>query len=104
MIVFVDIWWRETHKFHLPFVEATITLEDVHFILGLPTSGHPVIHNFCNPTQDQLRVMVKDVLGVHHVGEDWISSGLKISWIVSQFARYVRLNTYLTEMQLLFHV
>ncbi|MBA0614794.1 hypothetical protein Godav_015037, partial [Gossypium davidsonii] len=31
-------WWRpETHTFHLPCRECTITLEDVNLQLGLPT-------------------------------------------------------------------
>ena len=61
---FVDRWRPETHTFHLPFDEATITLEDVHCILGLPTAERPVIDNFGSPNRDELRVMVQDVLGV----------------------------------------
>ena len=35
----VDRWWPETHSFHLPCGEMTITLEDVAMILGLPLEG-----------------------------------------------------------------
>ncbi|MFQ6658648.1 hypothetical protein Gotur_027810, partial [Gossypium turneri] len=35
-------WRPETHTFHLPCGECTITLEDVHLQLGLPVDGHPV--------------------------------------------------------------
>ncbi|KAJ4769648.1 serine/threonine-protein phosphatase 7 long form-like protein [Rhynchospora pubera] len=38
------MFWRpETHTFHFPRVgEMTVTLEDVAFIFGLPTTGRPV--------------------------------------------------------------
>jgi hypothetical protein len=36
-------WWRpETHTFHLPCGESTVTLQDVSMILGLPINGAPV--------------------------------------------------------------
>ncbi|MBA0614793.1 hypothetical protein Godav_015037 [Gossypium davidsonii] len=36
-------WWRpETHTFHLPCRECTITLEDVNLQLGLPVDGYTV--------------------------------------------------------------
>uniref|UniRef100_K3Z028 SWIM-type domain-containing protein n=1 Tax=Setaria italica TaxID=4555 RepID=K3Z028_SETIT len=38
----VDRWHPETHTFHLPFGEMTITMQDVAMILGLPLDGQPV--------------------------------------------------------------
>uniref|UniRef100_J3LRU5 Aminotransferase-like plant mobile domain-containing protein n=1 Tax=Oryza brachyantha TaxID=4533 RepID=J3LRU5_ORYBR len=38
-----DRWRPETHTFHLPVGEMTITLEDVSYLLGLPCSGAPVV-------------------------------------------------------------
>jgi hypothetical protein len=38
----VDRWRPETHSFHVPCGEMTVTLEDVGMILGLPIRGHPV--------------------------------------------------------------
>ena len=43
LTAFIERWRGETHTFHLPFGGATITLEDVHHILGLPTEGDPLI-------------------------------------------------------------
>ncbi|RYQ82060.1 hypothetical protein Ahy_B10g100636 [Arachis hypogaea] len=37
--VFVERWHPETHTFHMPFGECTVTLQDVAFQLGLPVDG-----------------------------------------------------------------
>ncbi|KAK6120358.1 hypothetical protein DH2020_045896 [Rehmannia glutinosa] len=38
----VERWCPETHTIHFPFGEATITLQDVACIWGLPIDGYPV--------------------------------------------------------------
>ncbi|RYR21076.1 hypothetical protein Ahy_B03g066322 [Arachis hypogaea] len=38
----VERWRPETHTFHLPVGEVTVTLEDVSYILGLPINGEAV--------------------------------------------------------------
>lgn len=91
---FVERWRQETHTFHLPFAEATITLEDVHYILGLPTAGHPVIHDFDSPTDAELRVMTYESLGVVPDGDYWNKNGLRIKWMVEQFATCDRLDMH----------
>jgi hypothetical protein len=41
----VDQWCLDTHKFHLPCGETTVTLQDVTMILGLPIDDTPI----CGP-------------------------------------------------------
>ena len=39
----VDRWRPETHTFHLPFAEMTVTLQDVAMLTGLPLQGRPIV-------------------------------------------------------------
>ncbi|XP_025651739.1 protein MAIN-LIKE 1-like [Arachis hypogaea] len=39
---FIERWCLETHTFHMPFGECTISLQDVAYQLGLPIDEHYV--------------------------------------------------------------
>jgi hypothetical protein len=47
----VDRWRPETHTFHLPFGEMTLTLKNVVMLTGLPIMGRPVV--FRQPARAQ---------------------------------------------------
>ena len=40
---FVERWRPETHTFHLPHGETTITLQDVEVLLGIPINGEAIV-------------------------------------------------------------
>ena len=40
---FVERWWSETHTFHLPHGEMTITLQDAEVLLGIPIDGEAIV-------------------------------------------------------------
>ena len=43
IMVLVERWRSETHSFHLPHGEMTITLQDMEVIMGVPVDGLPVV-------------------------------------------------------------
>jgi hypothetical protein len=42
---FVDMWHKETSNFHIPSMEITVTLDDVHCLLHLPIEGTLLDHH-----------------------------------------------------------
>ena len=40
---FVERWRLETHTFHLPHGETTISLQDVEVLLGIPINGEAIV-------------------------------------------------------------
>ena len=43
IMVLVERWRSETHSFHLPHGEMTITLQDMEVIMGVPVDGLLVV-------------------------------------------------------------
>ena len=43
IMAFIEQWRPETHTFHLPHGETTITLQDVEVILGIPIDGEAIV-------------------------------------------------------------
>ncbi|CAN1308141.1 Protein MAIN-LIKE 2 [Linum perenne] len=83
----VERWRPETNTFHLYGGEATITLEDVHFITGLSVDGLPVTSPKLIPTDlDELRDYVESQLGKKPATSDVLSGRIKMTWLRSHFA------------------
>ena len=43
IMALVERWWLETHSFHLPHNEMTITLQDMEVIMGVLVDGLPMV-------------------------------------------------------------
>lgn len=75
LMALVDRWRPETHTFHLPCGEMTITLQDVSMLTGLPLAGQAIVlpdpqkigemilchdmHVFCHSTLPVIQTMMR---------------------------------------------
>ncbi|CAN1142517.1 Serine/threonine-protein phosphatase 7 long form homolog [Linum perenne] len=83
----VERWRPKTITFHLYGGEATITLEDVHFITGLSVDGLPVTSPRLIPSDlDELCAYVESQLGKRPAPSDVLSGTIKMTWLRSHFA------------------
>ncbi|XP_028216646.1 protein MAIN-LIKE 2-like [Glycine soja] len=74
----VEQWRPETHIFHLPVGECTITLEDVALQLGIKVDGRPIIGATCYDWEE----MCEQYLGVvPPKGEAIVGSAIKLKWL-----------------------
>ncbi|KAF1898501.1 hypothetical protein Lal_00032081 [Lupinus albus] len=77
----VERWRPETHTFHLPIGECTITLEDVAYQLGLPIDGNIVT----GPTNMDWNVVCHNLLGAVPNERQIVGQRIQMSWLDSTF-------------------
>ncbi|KAH7865052.1 hypothetical protein Vadar_001673 [Vaccinium darrowii] len=77
----VERWRPETHTFHFPSAEATVTLQDVEVIMGLPINGRPVIGKTDLPWEQ----MVKQLLGCELPEEMRKGNKVSMAWLRQHF-------------------
>ena len=87
LTAFVDRWRPETHSFHLPCGEVSITMQDVAMILGLPLEGNVVIGMI---QTDGWRDMVEAHIGIRPPEppegvKDRKTSGVSSAWLKQNF-------------------
>ncbi|KAF1882120.1 hypothetical protein Lal_00038764 [Lupinus albus] len=77
----VERWRPETHTFHLPIGECTVTLEDVAYQLGLPIDGNIVT----GPTNMDWNVVCHNLLGAVPNERQIVGQCIQMSWLDSTF-------------------
>ncbi|CAN1263421.1 Protein MAIN-LIKE 2, partial [Linum perenne] len=80
----LERWCPETNTFHLLQGEATITLEDVEVLTGLPTRGRPVSVGY---DARAANVICQELLGATPPPTRFTGHQVKISWVKEQFDR-----------------
>ncbi|KAH9606160.1 hypothetical protein KSS87_013272 [Heliosperma pusillum] len=93
----VERWRQETHPFHLPFGEATVTLQDVAMLFGLRISGRPVTGS---SEGGWLNLCVR-LLGATPSIKAIKGSKLKLTWLHDNFQNVANINS---QYQLHCHV
>ena len=79
----VERWRPETHTFHMPQGECTITLEDISIITGLPIDGQAVT----GLTSGDWMGLCERLLGVQPPVEECTGGRLSIPWLIQHFHR-----------------
>uniref|UniRef100_A0A5B6ZKM0 Aminotransferase-like plant mobile domain-containing protein n=1 Tax=Davidia involucrata TaxID=16924 RepID=A0A5B6ZKM0_DAVIN len=81
----VERWRVETHTFHLPVGECSITLQDVAVLLGAPVDGDPVTGCDASPALTACQELCQELLGTAPAPSDLNGSRLKLTWLAERF-------------------
>ncbi|KAK4479211.1 hypothetical protein RD792_014722 [Penstemon davidsonii] len=84
----VERWREETHTFHLPTGEATVTLQDVGVLLGLPIDGNAVTSSDTEcRTKEQWQALCFELLGAIPPSNQIVGVHLKIKWLMDTYKK-----------------
>lgn len=88
----VERWRPETHSFHLPWGECTITLEDVVLQLGIPIDGNAITGSTSFSRQQSFS-LCQYLLGDVPPLNMWHGNSISLSW----FTKFAKLPQNATD-------
>ncbi|XP_019460004.1 PREDICTED: serine/threonine-protein phosphatase 7 long form homolog [Lupinus angustifolius] len=81
LLALIERWRPETHIFHFPCGEATVTLENVAYQLGIPIEGEVVTR----VTSTDWEALCIRFLGAISVGNELMGQIVKLTWFERTF-------------------
>ncbi|KAI8021904.1 hypothetical protein LOK49_LG03G02975, partial [Camellia lanceoleosa] len=82
----VERWHTETHTFHFPIGEATVTLQDVSVLYGLQIDSRAITGVDLSFATEQWIALCAELLGVAPTLADLQAGRLRVRWLAEQFA------------------
>ncbi|KAF1898843.1 hypothetical protein Lal_00018963 [Lupinus albus] len=81
LLALIERWRPETHTFHFPCGECTVTLKDVAYQLGIPIDGQVVT----GMTSMDWNELCLRLLGVVPIGNELMGQRVKLTWLERTF-------------------
>ncbi|XP_074342534.1 serine/threonine-protein phosphatase 7 long form homolog [Apium graveolens] len=95
----VERWRPETHTFHLPMGEVTVTLQDVGVLLGLPIDGRALIADDIPGPGDALLELVASIFGCAPELSRLNGARIPLSFFTSLTPHYLSEDASLDEVR-----